>query len=176
MDTRYILDKPLAGTRVAGADFNCRVPRSVPRSVLRDTRVEHSGPRPACTPAPVLYKLFLDGGSAAETKSGRNGAGVTGLPSEGRTPQDREKVRVLSTTSQRLAYCKSYFQAGSVFRRSPEKFDRRRNSSTAAIRAHVPVRSGSRLGRRFVKSMWLLILDMYEQSLLEGEGGGDGSN
>lgn len=78
MDTRYILDKPLVGTRVAGADFNCRVPRSV----LRDTRVELSGPKPACTPAPVLYKLFVDGG--------RSGSGAP--PPGGRTPPDGEKT------------------------------------------------------------------------------------
>lgn len=91
MDTRYILEKSSVGTRVGGADFNCRAGRSV----LRDTRVptmEKNGPMPAYTNGPVLYKFVMDGGSAAEVKSEPTSPKANGLSPGGRTSHDVEKV------------------------------------------------------------------------------------
>lgn len=91
MDSRYILDKPLVGTRVGGADCNCRAGRSV----LRDTRVptvEKSGPVPAYTNGPVFYKFVMDGGSVAEVKSEKTSPKGNGLSLGGRIMLDMEKV------------------------------------------------------------------------------------
>ncbi|XP_042264852.1 SLC2A4 regulator isoform X1 [Thunnus maccoyii] len=91
MDSRYILDKPLVGTRVGGADFHCRAGRSV----LRDTRVptvEKSGPMPAFTNGPVFYQIVMDGGSAAEVKSEKTSPKGNGLSLGGRILLDMEKT------------------------------------------------------------------------------------
>ncbi|XP_040911117.1 SLC2A4 regulator isoform X1 [Toxotes jaculatrix] len=92
MDSRYILEKPSVGTRVAvgGADFNCRAGRSL----LRDTRVptvEKSGPMPAYTNGPVLYKFVMDVGSATEVKSEKTSPKGNGLSPGGRILHDMEK-------------------------------------------------------------------------------------
>lgn len=84
MDSRYILEKPLAGTRVGGPDFSCRAGRSV----LHDTRVhtvEKSGP--------VLYKHAMDGGCAA-LKSEKVSPKGNGLSPGGRVLHDMDKVSV----------------------------------------------------------------------------------
>lgn len=93
MDSRYILEKSSVETRVGvgGAAFNCRAGRSV----LRDTRVptvEKSGPMPAYTHGPVLYKFVMDVGSAAEVKSERTSPKGNGLSPGGRILHDMEKV------------------------------------------------------------------------------------
>lgn len=85
MDSRYILEKPLPGTRVGGADFNCRAGRSV----LHDTRVhtvEKSGP--------VHYKHVMDGGSVA-VKSEKVSPKGNGASPGVRILQDMEKVSVV---------------------------------------------------------------------------------
>lgn len=85
MDSRYILEKPLAGTRVGGADFNCRAGRSV----LHDNRihtVEKSGP--------VLYKHAMDGGYVA-VKSEKVSLKGNGLSPGARILHDVEKVSVV---------------------------------------------------------------------------------
>lgn len=94
MDSRYILEKSSVGTRVGGADFNYRAGRSV----LRDSRVpmvEKSGPMPAYTNGPVLYKFVMNGGSAAEVKGERNSVKGNGLSPGGRILHDVEKVSVV---------------------------------------------------------------------------------
>ncbi|AWP09789.1 putative SLC2A4 regulator [Scophthalmus maximus] len=97
MDSRYMLEQSSAGTRVGvgGADFNCRAGRSV----IRDSRVaaveRRSGPMPAYTHGPVLYKFVMDVGStaaAAETKSERTPAEGTGPSPGGRLVRDAEKT------------------------------------------------------------------------------------
>lgn len=86
MDSRYILEKPLAGTRVGGADFNCRPGRSV----LHETRI-HTAERGG----PVLYKHAVDGGYVA-VKSEKVFLKGNGLSPGGRTLHDAEKVSVRS--------------------------------------------------------------------------------
>lgn len=91
MDSKYILEKSSVGTRVGGADFNCRAGRSV----LRDARVptlERNGPSPAYTNGPVPYKFVLEGGSPAEVKGVRTSSKGNGLSPGGRILQDMEKV------------------------------------------------------------------------------------
>ncbi|KAK2851532.1 hypothetical protein Q5P01_007808 [Channa striata] len=81
MDSRYMLEKPLAETRVGGADFHCRAGRSV----LHDTRVhttERSGP--------VVYRAAMDGGCVA-AKSERTSLKGNGLTHGGRILHDVEK-------------------------------------------------------------------------------------
>ncbi|KAM7404861.1 hypothetical protein PAMP_012172 [Pampus punctatissimus] len=88
MDSRYILDKPLVGTRVGVADFNCRAGRSV----LRETRVpsmEKNGP----SNGPVFYKYVIDGGSTAEVKSEKTSRKGNGLSLNGQILLDMEKHR-----------------------------------------------------------------------------------
>lgn len=89
MDARYILEKSSVGTRVGGADFNCRAGRSV----LRDSQ-EKNGPVPAYTNGPVLYKFVIDGGSAAEVKGEGTYSKGNGFSPVGRILHDVEKVSV----------------------------------------------------------------------------------
>lgn len=96
MDSRYILEKSSVGTRLGGADFNCR---AAGRSVLRDARVptanERGGPgAPAAySNGHVFYKLVMDGGSAAEVKGERTSTKGNGLYPGGRVAlHDVEKV------------------------------------------------------------------------------------
>ncbi|XP_030279068.1 SLC2A4 regulator isoform X1 [Sparus aurata] len=86
MDARYILEKSSVGTRVGGADFNCRAGRSV----LRDSQ-EKNGPVPAYTNGPVLYKFVIDGGSAAEVKGEGTYSKGNGFSPVGRILHDVEK-------------------------------------------------------------------------------------
>lgn len=101
MESKYILEKSSVGTRIGGADFNCRTGRSV----LRDTRVsmvEKSGSMPVCTHRQVLYTFVTDGGSAAEAKTDRTSPKGNGLPPDGRILNDMEKVssvKCVRTTS-----------------------------------------------------------------------------
>lgn len=91
MDSRYILDKSSVGSRVGGADFNCRAGRSV----LRDSRVptaDRSGPMPAYTNGSVLYKFVMDGGMVAEVKSEKSFPKGNGLTPGGRILHDMEKT------------------------------------------------------------------------------------
>ncbi|XP_028265105.1 zinc finger protein 704 isoform X1 [Parambassis ranga] len=91
MESKYILEKSSVGTRIGGADFNCRTGRSV----LRDTRVsmvEKSGSMPVCTHRQVLYKFVTDGGSAVEAKTERTSPKGNGLPPGGRIMNDMEKT------------------------------------------------------------------------------------
>lgn len=86
-----MLEKSSVGTRVGGTDFNCRAGRSV----LRDARVptvERSGPMPAYTHGPVLYKFVMDASSAADVKSERSSSKGNGLSPGGRILHDMEKV------------------------------------------------------------------------------------
>lgn len=88
MDSKHILEKSLVGTRVGGADFNCRAGRAV----LRDARVptlERNGPLSGYTNGPVHHKFVLDGGSPAEVRGGRISSKGNGLC---RILQDMEKV------------------------------------------------------------------------------------
>lgn len=91
MESKYILEKSSAGTRVGGADFHCRAGRSV----LRDTRIptmEKSVSVPAYTHGPVLYKFVVDGGSVEELKSDRTSSKGNRLPPGGRILHDTEKT------------------------------------------------------------------------------------
>ncbi|XP_077573982.1 zinc finger protein 704 [Stigmatopora nigra] len=70
MDLRSILDKPLLGSRLAGADFGC----GATRSVLRDSRQEKSDGGGslrvgATTTGTVLFQCVLDGRPAATTEN-----------------------------------------------------------------------------------------------------------
>ncbi|XP_061667408.1 zinc finger protein 704 [Syngnathoides biaculeatus] len=79
MDSRSVLDKPVAGTPVTVADLGCRATRSV----LRDGRLEKSALRPgASTNGTVLFKCVLAGqDSASPEGNGRilHDGGKTGL-------------------------------------------------------------------------------------------------
>ncbi|XP_074537381.1 zinc finger protein 704 isoform X1 [Halichoeres trimaculatus] len=91
MDSRYIVEKSSVGTRVGGADFNCRAGRSV----LRDSRVptvERNGPMPAYTNGAVLCKFVMDGGSVTEVKSERSSSKVNGHTPGGRILFEVEKT------------------------------------------------------------------------------------
>ncbi|XP_072222698.1 zinc finger protein 704 isoform X1 [Leuresthes tenuis] len=91
MESKYIFEKSSVGTRVGGADFNCRVGRSV----LRDTRVpmvEKSSSMPAYTQGPVLYTFVMDGGLTAEVKNERTPSKGNGVPPGARILQDVEKT------------------------------------------------------------------------------------
>ncbi|XP_059188451.1 zinc finger protein 704 isoform X1 [Centropristis striata] len=91
MDSRYILEQPSVGTRIGGADFNCRAGRSV----LRDARVpsvEKNGPKPVYTNGPIFYKFVMDGGSVAEVKGERTSLNGHGLSPGGRILHDVEKT------------------------------------------------------------------------------------
>lgn len=95
MDSKYILEKSTTGTRVGGADFNCRPGRFV----LFDARVpilERNGPLPAYTNGPVPYKYSPDGGSPVETKSLRTCFKGNGISPGGRISLDMEKVSASS--------------------------------------------------------------------------------
>lgn len=95
MDSKYILEKSTAGTRIGGADFNCRSGRSV----LCDARVpilERNGPLPAYTNGPVPYKCSPDGVSPVEVKSLRTSFKGNGISPGGRISLDMEKVSVFS--------------------------------------------------------------------------------
>lgn len=83
MESRYILEKSSVGSRVGGAEFNCRTGRSV----LRDARVptlERNGALPAYTNGPAPYNLVLDGGSPLEVKGVRTSSKGNGLSPGGR--------------------------------------------------------------------------------------------
>lgn len=91
MDSRCILQKSTAGTRLGGADpMGCRAGRTV----LRDARVpvpERRGPGPATGPVPC--KCRPGGGSPAELKSPRAAFKGNGVR---RISLDMEKVSVLN--------------------------------------------------------------------------------
>lgn len=91
MDSKYILEKSSAGTRVGGADFHCRPGRSV----LRDARVstlDGRGFLSVYPNGPVSCKFSPDGGSPAEVKGVRTSPKGTGLSAGGRLWHDTEKV------------------------------------------------------------------------------------
>ncbi|XP_067384080.1 zinc finger protein 704 isoform X2 [Channa argus] len=81
MDSKYILEKPLVGTRLGGADFICRPGRSV----LRDTRVHTTEKN-----GPVVYKPAMDGGCVV-AKSERISHKGNGLSPGSRILHDVEK-------------------------------------------------------------------------------------
>lgn len=91
MDSKCILEKPSAGTRVGGADFECRAGRSV----LRDARVptlERNGFLPAYTNGSVHDKYAPDGGPPVEVKGVRTSSKGTGISPGGRVLHDVDKV------------------------------------------------------------------------------------
>ncbi|XP_049611351.1 zinc finger protein 704 [Syngnathus scovelli] len=81
MDSRSILDKPVVGTRLAGADFGYRTTRSV----LHDSRLEKSGGLRATANGTVLFKCVRGGQETKDNVSAEgNGrrlhdGGKTGL-------------------------------------------------------------------------------------------------